>query len=69
MGTHAFSHMSSTDLQDMGFKLGEVIYLKKAIYKGMGLGAQLNSKLFVKMKSFSLSRDSHLLTLYTLSCC
>ena len=34
MGTHAFSH---TDLQDMGFKLSEVIYLKKAIYKGMGL--------------------------------
>ena len=30
-GTHAFSHMSSTDLQDMGFKLGEVIDLKEAI--------------------------------------
>ena len=52
MGTHAFSHMSSTDLQDMGFKLGEVIDLKEAIYKEMGSGAQLNSKLFVKIKSF-----------------
>jgi hypothetical protein len=30
-GTHAFPHMSSTDLQDMGFKLGEVIDLKEAI--------------------------------------
>ena len=47
MGTHAFSHMSSTNLQDMGLKLGEVIDLKEAIYKGMGSGAQLNSKLFV----------------------
>ena len=65
MGTHAFSHMSSTDLQDMGFKLSEVIDLKEAIYKGMGSGAQLNSKLFV---TFSLSWDSRLLTLYTLSC-
>ena len=68
MGTHAFSHMSSTNLQDMGLKLGEVIDLKEAIYKGMGSGAQLNSKLFVKIKSFSLSQDSCLLTLYTLSC-
>jgi hypothetical protein len=30
-GTHAFPHMTSTDLQDMGFKLGEVIDLKEAI--------------------------------------
>jgi hypothetical protein len=30
-GTHAFPHMSSTDLQDMGFKLGEVIDFKEAI--------------------------------------
>jgi len=30
-GTHAFAHMSSTDLQAMGFKLGEVIDLKEAI--------------------------------------
>ena len=30
-GTHAFAHMSSTDLQVMGFKLGEVIDLKEAI--------------------------------------
>ena len=30
-GTHAFAHMSSTDLQAMEFKLGEVIDLKEAI--------------------------------------
>jgi hypothetical protein len=30
-GSHAFSHMSTTDLQAMGFKLGEVIDLKEAI--------------------------------------
>lgn len=30
-GSHAFAHMSTTDLQDMGFKLGEVIDLKEAI--------------------------------------
>jgi hypothetical protein len=30
-GTHAFAHMTSTDLQEMGFKLGEVIDLKEAI--------------------------------------
>jgi len=30
-GTHAFAHMSSADLQAMGFKLGEVIDLKEAI--------------------------------------
>jgi len=30
-GSHAFSHMSTTDLQTMGLKLGEVINLKEAI--------------------------------------
>ena len=30
-GSHVFAHMSSTDLQAMGFKLGEVIDLKEAI--------------------------------------
>ena len=30
-GTHAFAHMSSIDLQTMGFKLSEVIDLKEAI--------------------------------------
>jgi hypothetical protein len=30
-GSHAFSHMSTNDLQAMGFKLGEVIDLKEAI--------------------------------------
>ena len=30
-GSHAFAHMSTTDLQAMGFKLGEVIDLKEAI--------------------------------------
>jgi hypothetical protein len=30
-GTHAFAHMSDSDLQAMGFKLGEVIDLKEAI--------------------------------------
>jgi hypothetical protein len=30
-GTHAFSHISSSDLTGMGFRLGEVIDLKEAI--------------------------------------
>lgn len=30
-GSHAFAHMSTADLQAMGFKLGEVIDLKEAI--------------------------------------
>ena len=30
-GSHAFAHISTTDLQAMGFKLGEVIDLKEAI--------------------------------------
>jgi hypothetical protein len=30
-GSHAFAHLSSADLQAMGFKLGEVIDLKEAI--------------------------------------
>jgi hypothetical protein len=30
-GTHAFSHITDTDLTAMGFKIGEVIDLKEAI--------------------------------------
>jgi len=30
-GSHAFAHMSTTDLQAMGFKLGEVIDLKEVV--------------------------------------
>lgn len=30
-GTHAFSHITDTDLTQMGFKIGEVIDLKEAI--------------------------------------
>ena len=30
-GTHAFSHMDSSDLTGMGFRLGEIIDLKEAI--------------------------------------
>jgi hypothetical protein len=30
-GTHAFSHITDTDLSGMGFKIGEVIDLKEAV--------------------------------------
>ena len=30
-GTHAFSHITDTDLTGMGFKIGEVIDLKEAV--------------------------------------
>ena len=30
-GTHAFAEINSTDLKEMGFKLGEIIDLKQAI--------------------------------------
>lgn len=30
-GTHAFSEINGTDLKEMGFKLGEIIDLKRAI--------------------------------------
>ena len=30
-GTHTFSEINSTDLKEMGFKLGEIIDLKRAI--------------------------------------
>ena len=30
-GTHAFSHITETDLAGMGFKIGEVIDLKEAV--------------------------------------
>ena len=30
-GTHAFAEINSTDLKEMGFKLGEIIDLKRAI--------------------------------------
>jgi hypothetical protein len=30
-GTHAFSEINSTDLKEMGFKIGEIIDLKRAI--------------------------------------
>jgi len=30
-GTHAFSHITDTDLAGMGFKIGEVIDLKEAV--------------------------------------
>jgi hypothetical protein len=30
-GTHAFSEINSTDLKEMGFKLGEIIDLKRVI--------------------------------------
>jgi hypothetical protein len=30
-GTHAFSHITDTDLVGMGFKIGEVIDLKEAV--------------------------------------
>jgi len=30
-GTHAFAHMTSNHLEEMGFKLGESIDLKEAI--------------------------------------
>lgn len=32
-GTHAFIHMSTDDLRDMGFKIGQTIDLKEAIKK------------------------------------
>ena len=30
-GTHAFSHITDTDLAGMGFKIGEIIDLKEAV--------------------------------------
>jgi len=30
-GTHAFSHLTETDLTKMGFKMGQIIDLKEAI--------------------------------------